>query len=170
MKHLKPLPALDELHRLFLYEPKTGLLIRRVASTKSAAGTAAGTPNPKGRLIVRACGGYYCVHRICWALYYGEDPCALIDHKNRNPSDNRIANLRLASNSQNKFNVGPNKNSTSGLKGTRFDKRAKSRPWAARIMVDGRDRYLGMFATAEEAHAAYCAAAAELHGEFVCTA
>lgn len=170
MKHLKPLPPLDELRRLFLYEPETGLLIRKVGTARWRAGTVAGSPNPQGRLLTKVNGDVYCVHRICWALYYNEQPSGLIDHKNRNPSDNRIENLRIATNSQNKFNVGPNKNNKSKLKGVVFEPRAKRRPWNAKIMRNGKTIFLGSFVTPEEAHAAYCAAAAELHGEFACTA
>jgi len=35
----------------------------------------------------------YTIHRIVWALHYGDVP-PVIDHINGNPSDNRITNLR----------------------------------------------------------------------------
>jgi hypothetical protein len=49
----------------------------------------------------------------------------------------------------------------SGLRGVRYYQRR----WQARIGHNGESIYLGAFATAEEAHSAYCAAAKELHGE-----
>jgi hypothetical protein len=38
--------------------------------------------------------------------------------------------------------------------------------YQARIMADKQRFFLGSFSTPEEAHAAYCKAAVELHGEF----
>ena len=44
-------------------------------------------------------------HRIVWVLHHGEIPAGLeIDHINRNRSDNRIENLRLATPRQNRWN------------------------------------------------------------------
>jgi hypothetical protein len=39
-------------------------------------------------------------------------------------------------------------------------------PLEAYIMKDGKRKYLGVFATAEEAHQAYCEAAKVAYGEF----
>jgi hypothetical protein len=104
-------------------------------------------------------------HRIAWAIYYGEWPQLEIDHIDRNPSNNAIANLRLATGNQNKCNSGKRKHNTSGFKGV---SRIRSRlnPWTAEIKFFGGKVRLGYFATPEEAHAAYCAAAKILHGEF----
>ena len=45
-------------------------------------------------------------HRIVWILHHGEIPAGLqIDHINRDRSDNRIENLRLATHRQNKHNM-----------------------------------------------------------------
>ena len=38
--------------------------------------------------------------------------------------------------------------------------------WNWRALVDGRKRFLGLHATPEAAHTAYCKASAELHGEY----
>ena len=52
----------------------------------------------------------------------------------------------------------------SGLKGASWN--ANARKWEANIRVAGKRRYLGLHATAQEAHDAYAAAAVEYHGEF----
>ena len=39
-------------------------------------------------------GQLYMAHRVAWALHYGNWPEYTIDHINRDPSDNRIENLR----------------------------------------------------------------------------
>jgi hypothetical protein len=56
------------------------------------------------------------------------------------------------------------RNNTSGLKGAYLAKDGKR--WRSQINIDGKMRSLGHFSTPEEAHKAYCEAAAKLHGEF----
>ena len=56
------------------------------------------------------------------------------------------------------------KDNTTGRKGVTYNKRLKK--FQARIVLNNKRKYLGVFTTTEEAHAAYCAAATELHGEF----
>jgi hypothetical protein len=80
--------------------------------------------------------------------------------------DNRDSNLRLANRTQQQQNRRKQKNNTSGYKGVSWSK--GSRKWTARIRVDGKYLYLGLFATAELAYAAYCAAARKYFGEFAC--
>jgi hypothetical protein len=55
------------------------------------------------------------------------------------------------------------KTNSSGYTGVRWHKAAKK--WAARITVDGVDRHLGLFPTAEEANNSYVRAVAELRPE-----
>jgi hypothetical protein len=47
----------------------------------------------------------------------------------------------------------------SQYKGVGFDPRKRAKPWLAQIKIEGKTRYLGMFATEEEAHAARQSAA-----------
>lgn len=51
--------------------------------------------------------------------------------------------------------------------GAYFDKNKKSRPWRAKIMVDGQCIELGHYETQAEAQAAYLAAKRELHPFYV---
>lgn len=87
-----------------------------------------------------------------------------VDHINGNPLDNRRANLRICTRSQNGMNRGKQANNTSGFKGVIW--RPKERKWAARIGVDGKKIDLGYFQTKAEAAAAYDAASKRVHGEF----
>ena len=100
------------------------------------------------------------MHRIIMQAPKG----LVVDHINHNTLDNRRCNLRLATSSENTTNRRTSKNTKSGLKGA-YSARNK---WYSRIVADGKDVYLGMFETAEDAHEAYCKAALELHGEFAC--
>lgn len=100
------------------------------------------------------------MHRVVM----GDPVGFLIDHRNGNKLDNRIENLRPATKSENGMNCKNRKNNTTGFKGVTFFK--KSKCFQAFITVDRKQKYLGSFPTAKEAHVAYCAAATELHGAF----
>lgn len=91
-------------------------------------------------------------------------PGLLVDHKDGNGLNNRRSNLRLATYSQNSMNARVNKNSKSGYKGVTLHK--DTGKWTANIRYGGRQRYLGLFTTKEEAAEAYNRAAREHHGEF----
>lgn len=86
------------------------------------------------------------------------------DHINGDGLDNRRANLRPVTTIQNCANQRLAKNNTSGFKGVSW--RKDNRRWMASIGVDGTRHYLGFFGTAEEAAAAYDAAALTAWGEF----
>jgi hypothetical protein len=85
-----------------------------------------------------------------------------VDHRDGDGLNNRRRNMRIATHSQNMHNTRRNKNNTSGFKGVDFS----FGKWRARIKIKGKKKHLGMFASPEEAHAAYCTASRELHGEF----
>jgi hypothetical protein len=97
------------------------------------------------------------------------DPEGLeIDHRNGDGLNNRRANLREATRAQNRRNQRLSRANTSGFKGVSFDGRRSK--WQAYININDKQRNLGLYATPEAAHAAYCAASAKLHGEFGRTA
>ncbi len=102
----------------------------------------------------------YGLHRIITSAPDGVQ----VDHINGDGLDNRRANLRLATHAENSRNVRRPSNNKSGFKGVY--KNAKTGRWAAMITGGGQRQYLGQFDTPEEAHSAYCKAAAFHHGEF----
>lgn len=102
------------------------------------------------------------MHREILGLKRGDR--TQVDHRNGDTLDNRRANLRCATQSQNLHNAPPNKASTSGVKGVGWVKAKKK--WRARIKVQQRRHSLGYFDTKEEAAAAYARAAGEMVGEF----
>lgn len=154
---------LDRAQALISYDPATGdfswLPGRR---GRCWGGTIAGTTNDRGYRIIYLDGRRYYAHRLAWLFTYGEWPNGEIDHINRDTGDNRSVNLRLASRSQNMANTTMYRNNKSGLKGAYLTKWG----WKSTIRRGGKTISLGTFATAEEAHAAFCAAALELSGEY----
>ena len=89
------------------------------------------------------------------------------DHINGDKLDNRRANLRHATQSQNQHNRTAYKTNKTGLKGVSFDK--VSQKWKAQISLNGKKIALCLHETPEAAHAAYVVAAARFHGSFACT-
>jgi hypothetical protein len=104
---------------------------------------------------------------LAWFYVYGDPVPEYIDHENRNRSDNRIANLREATNSENCSNSIARKNSKSGIKGVTWA--PDRQKWLAKICVKYKAKKLGYFATSEEAAEAYEIAARAAFGAFART-
>lgn len=86
---------LDRMAEVFYYDHVRGELRYKVDRKGGTyKGDIAGHTEKSGYTRVWFCGTQYMVHRIAWALYYGEWPKHTIDHKNKIRSDNRITNLR----------------------------------------------------------------------------
>ena len=160
-----PLPSQEELLRLFTYSVITGELRWKVSPSQCVkAGDIAGTLHHKGYVNVSIAGTKYQAHRLIWRLLTGDDLTLMqIDHLNRDKSDNSWHNLRLATHSQNQCNTKPRSNQFGA---TGVCRTGRCTGYQARISYLGRKYSLGVFPTIEEAHNAYCRAAADLHGEF----
>lgn len=86
------------------------------------------------------------------------------DHRNGSTLDDRRANLREATPSQNRYNSRMYRSNASGYKGVhRISEHAN---FTAKLAVNKKRLYLGSYETAEEANAVVRAAAIEHHGEF----
>ncbi len=156
--------SLSDLREIVFYDPKTGHFEwRKSRGGKALAGTKAGSVNRRGYIEISIRCRKWLGHRLAWFYTHGQLPKA-IDHINGNASDNRIDNLRAASQGQNMANTRIRRNNTSGFKGVSWC--SYTNRWVAHIRKDGRKRTVGRFDTPEEAHAAYCLAAEQMHGEF----
>lgn len=138
------------------YDSDSGSFTWRVSKRgHRRAGDAAGSMQ-RGYRRIKIEQETYLAHRLAWALHYGREPVGEIDHKDGNPSNNRIDNLREATRAQNCQNV----------KGTGVRYEEDRGMWLARICVDYRQINLGRFKTKKEAMLAYETASKEHRGSF----
>jgi hypothetical protein len=154
-----------ELNEIFRYDAETGKLFwRQRLSNRIQIGDEAGRVN-KGYRRVRLFTVEYNVHLLIWIMHFGQPPeGVIIDHKDRNPLNNRIDNLRLATYQQNSFNVPSSAGATSKYKGVHWMKLQNK--WAASIQFADKQYHIGTFDCEKEAAKAYQELAKELHGEF----
>jgi len=163
----RPRITAARLRELLDYNHETGEFRWRKRVSRSAqAGDVAGTLHTDGCRRIRIKRRDYRAHHLAWLYMTGRWCSALIDHRDGNPSNNCWKNLRRATASQNCANARRSKNNTSGFKGV---SRTRNGRWRAAIDKKRRNHHLGYFATPQEAHAAYAAAAPRLHGEFART-
>jgi hypothetical protein len=150
----------------WLARPESHFATQRAARSWNSkyANTCAGTVGADGRVSIHLSRRLLKAHRLAWLFERGHWPYQQIDHVNGNPSDNRIGNLRQATNTQNQYNRGANKNNTSGHKGAYWDKPRDK--WRAQIMLNRKAVFLGHYETAAAAGEAYRRAAEKAHGPF----
>lgn len=152
----------EEVADLFEYRPEVGgscLVWKRKAAKNTIVGSIAGRRHKVGYWEVRVNRHLTKAHRLVWLLHNKSWPSKNIDHIDGNPENNRIENLRQCTQSQNNQNQKKQRHYRKlpigvSIKGNKF---------RARIMLDRREHWLGVFSTPEEAHAAYIAAKAHLH-------
>lgn len=154
------------LTRALNYDPLTGVFLwANPTSNRVAVGEVAGQLDTHGHRLISVNGVRYGAHRLAWFYVHGVWPSDEIDHINLIKDDNRIENLREATRAGNCRNVSRKKNNKSGFKGVMRHSQAKHR-FQAQITVNGRPKYLGLFDTAEQAHAAYVRASNLYHQDF----
>lgn len=159
-------PMSLELIRDYLsYDPETGVF-RWAAKPRGRGypyrvGDEAGTIDVRGYRVIRFRGVLYYAHRLAWFFAHGTMP-ERIDHRNCVKSDNRISNLRLATQQQNAANS--NTKNRKKARGAYF--RRNKGKWQGAIGLNGRFIHLGYFETEKDAAIAYDAAAVHHFGEF----
>jgi hypothetical protein len=155
----------ERLHELFDYR-EDGNLIRKVSTCNSVKiGDVAGSRSSIGYQQIYIVNKRYLLHRLIFLYHHGYLTSGMqIDHIDRNPSNNRIENLREVSQTQNMQNTKIHSMNTSGVKGVSWN--TKNRKWVAQIHVTGKKAYLGMYSTLEEAAAVVKEAREKYHGEY----
>ena len=152
----------DQLKKILSYDPETGLFHWKIKPSKRfSKGMQAGSLGD-GYIRIHTNGRQYGAHRLAWLYVYGVEPEHQIDHINGNPSDNRIVNLRQATQMENAQNIRkPQKNNSHGNLGVTYD--PKKKLWRTRISINGTRKYIGKFKTQEQAAQAYLEAKRSMH-------
>lgn len=142
---------------MFAYNANTGILTWRERMFDSLrangwntryANKAAGVKNSAGYLSVSINNSRYLAHRVIWKLLHGTEPL-IIDHIDGDRTNNKAANLRQADESLSAFNK--------QLSCGRLPRGVQ--PNKYRFQARIANKYLGTYATPEEAHEVYCLAA-----------
>ena len=170
-----------DVEDVLIYSPETGVFIwkeknandmpdlrlRNAWNTKFA-GKVAGRSSGGGYIQLLVKGKYCYAHRVAWLLMTGSWPEKYIDHINRRKTDNRLLNLREATQAENLRNTKMHSDNMSGVKGVSWYPRDKL--WRARLSKDGKQVYLKYFKNIEDAERAVISERKKLHGEFSCNA
>lgn len=166
--HSLPLPHVNDLCQYLKIDPfsPSGLRwIKPVKPGRIKKGDVAGKQDKDGSWSVRFRCQRYRIHRIIYYLHTGEDPIGfLIDHIDLNPANNKVENLRKATNSTNQANTLKKTNLTSKYKGVSWSKQSKK--WKAGIYINKKQKHLGFFDKEEDAGKAYDYAARQVFGQY----
>ena len=182
----KALPPQDILRQLLRYDDTSGKIFwlprgpewfdveasarspvgrMNIWNSKNAGNEAISYSATGGYLRGKLLGNLVFNHRVVFALCHGFCP-EIIDHINGVTSDNRIENLRPATNQQNCCNYKRPSGSQSAYRGVSRKQGTKS--WIAKINDPsvGRSKHLGSFSSEIDAALAYDANAIKINGEF----
>lgn len=141
----RPSLTQERLRELLDYNPDTGQFTWKVRRSRCAdKGSIAGCVDKHGYICIKIDQKRYFAHRLALFWANGEWPPDETDHINRDPKDNRLANLRPASRKLNALNT--------GARGyTRIPHLDR---WA--VYLSG--KYVGRYDTEREARNAYLSA------------
>ena len=148
----------------YFYENEGVLYWKKCLKSDILPGTRAGHLNKDGYWRTILQGKSLLNHRIIFYLHNGYIP-EIIDHIDRDRGNNKIENLRPATNLLNTRNSTIPSNNTTGVKGVRVVKGGK---FEARVCKDRQTYQVGTFETLEGAKEAVRSFREELHGEFHC--
>lgn len=154
------------LREMLDYDPETGVF--RFRKKRGWEGKPAGCIKPGrggGYCLIRLAGESFRASRLAWLYMTGEWPDQDVDHIDLDRMNDRWANLRLATRSQNMANGSKRRDNTSGYRGVTWNEATQS--WRAQVSVNGKNHYCGLYATREDAAAARDLKATILHGDFV---
>ena len=156
----------DRLAEVFVYDD--GKLIWKIRkSNRCKIGDISGSTysdwGKKKRRRVYVDGKSYQMARLIFLFHHGWLP-ETVDHIDRDPTNDRIENLRAATRRQQNANKDKWANTSSAFKGVSWNKQYSK--WQARIKLESKHKHLGYFADPQQAANAYDAAALEIFGTF----
>ena len=140
------------------------LFWKQTMNQRAFAGKFAGALRARGDYLdIQLKGKKYRLHRLVFFMFNGWWP-TVVDHIDGNTLNNRIENLRAATQLQNIYNSRIRKRNTSGHKNVSWSKRHKK--WIVTLMFDGRSKRFGAFEDLELAALVATEARDKYHGEF----
>lgn len=167
MKYQSELVLYDQETGVFTWKPRTIEMFSRdgdcIVWNKRFANKPAGTICAWGYVVISFNGKKVKAHQLAHFIVHGYVP-SYIDHINGDRSDNKIANLRGATLSDNSANRGMDRRNKSGVKGVFWHDKAQK--WQVQVVKFMKSHYGGLFCTLEEAKSARDALAKTLHGEY----
>ncbi len=138
-----------ELKSILTYDPETGVFKWKETGKGRRPNLVAGTVNKHGYLVIGIDWHRYMAHVLAWLYVYGVFPEKELDHWDQDTGNNRIANLREVTHSQNLVNSKTRSDNTAGCRGVCWDKQ-KSR-WKVQIRVIGQPKIQKHFVSQAEA-------------------
>lgn len=128
---------------LDIFEYRDGELYWKIATTnRHKSDRMAGSMHPSGYKYTGIYGKRYKNHRIIFMMHHGYLPKE-IDHIDRNPSNNRIENLRESNRVLNMQNTGTRKNNKSGIPNVCWHK--ANGKWSVKMNVNKQSKHFGYF-------------------------
>ena len=132
------------------YNRLTGVFTRSAKTSNSVnIGDIAGCVNRNGYVVIRVLNKLMYAHRLAWLYEYGHLPEFEIDHINGDRSDNRIANLRDVTRTENSKNLSMRSDNNSGVVGVCWS--SLHNKWSAEIADNGKKVFLGLFVDINDA-------------------
>lgn len=152
-------------HDYFEYHPE-GRLIWKVSRRggKAYPGAPVGNRRQDGYVTVGLLNKKWLLHRIIFAMHNDGRMPEVIDHIDGDPWNNRIENLREASNSKNQHNRKLDCRNKLGVKNVQYHRRDKN--YAVRLKVCGKVRTVGYYKDLELADLVAQMAREKYFGEF----
>ena len=147
---MRPLITQAELLSTLAYSHITGEFtwIRKTCD-KVVIGSIAGSMQTNGYACIRINRKLYLSHRLAFMYMTGAFPVLDVDHINGIRTDNRWCNLREVTRKENSKNGAKPSTNTSGVLGV--GKHRNTGKWTARISVNNKTKYLGLFADFSDA-------------------
>ncbi len=149
---------------LDLFEYREGALFyRQRPSQNTLVGNRAGYVDKNGYRKMSIKNKRYQEHRIIFLMHHGYLPDT-IDHIDGNPANNRIENLREATQQQNCYNSSTHGRNTSGHRGVSWSKVLGK--WQTYVNANKKRKFLGYFEDLELAALVASEARTLYHGNF----
>ena len=136
-----------ELKNKLLYDHETGLFFWVVDTYRTKRGSVAGTLSALTKRkdmkyrVIKINGKNYLAHRLAFLYMTGSFPDCSVDHINHEGSDNRWANLREVTSTDNNRNIRMHHDNKSGICGVWLGRKR----WVAKIGINSTQECIGRF-------------------------